>query len=117
MNIHENIKRLREEQNLTLEEVGKRTGTTKQTIKRYESGEISAIPYDRIISLAKCFKVTPSYLMGWEDENNVVEIEMADTDAILISQEKRLKEYFIKLSKLSEEDRNDIMKMIDRLGK
>ena len=46
MNIHENIKRLREEQNLTLEEVGKRTGTTKQTIKRYESGEISAIPYD-----------------------------------------------------------------------
>ena len=55
--------------------------------------------------------------MGWEDENNVVEIEMADTDAILISQEKRLKEYFIKLSKLSEEDRNDIMKMIDRLGK
>lgn len=38
MNIHENIKRLREEKNLTLEEVGKRTGTTKQTIKRYESG-------------------------------------------------------------------------------
>ena len=115
MGIHENIRRLREEQNLTLEEVGKRAGTTKQTIKRYESGEISTIPYDRILSLAKCFGVSPGYLMGWE-ENNVI-IEQADMDADLIMMEKRLKEYALKLSKLSEEDRKDIMKMIDRFGK
>ena len=115
MGIHENIKKLREEQNLTLEEVGKRTGTTKQTIKRYESGEISTIPYDRILSLAKCFGVTPGKLMGWEAKPDI--IEMADMDADLILMEKRVKEYAIKLSQLSEEDRNDIMKMIDRFLK
>lgn len=115
MSIHENIKRLRNERGLTLEEVGKRTGTTKQTIKRYESGEISAIPYDRIVLLAKCFCVSPGYLMGWE-ENNVI-IEQADMDADIIMMEKRLKEYALKLSKLSEEDREDVMKMIDRFGK
>lgn len=116
MGIHENIKRLREEQNLTLEEVGKRTGTTKQTIKRYESGEISTIPYDRIISLAKCFNVTPGYLMGWQDDEEII-IERADIDTKLILMDDTLKEYAIKLSKLSEEDRKDIMKMIDRFGK
>ena len=68
MSIGDKIKKLREEQNLTLEEVGKRTGTTKQTISRYESGEISTIPYDRIELLAKCFKVHPGYIMGWQDD-------------------------------------------------
>lgn len=68
MGIHENIKKLREEQCLTLEEVGKRVGTTKQTIGRYESGEISNIPYDKITQLAKCFNVSPGYLMGWEEK-------------------------------------------------
>lgn len=115
MGIHENIRILREKQNLTLEEVGKRTGTTKQTIKRYESGEISTIPYDRILALAKCFGVSPGYLMGWENRNN--EIEKADLDADVILLDKEIKEYAIKLSKLAEEDKNDIMKMIDRLGK
>ena len=115
MNIHDNLKKLREEHNLTLEEVGKRVGTTKQTIKRYESGEISAIPYDRIVLLAKCYNVTPSSIMGWEDKNDI--IESADIDTELILMDEQIKEYAIKLSKLSEEDKKDIMKMIDRLGK
>ena len=113
MNIHENIKRLREEQNLTLEEVGKRTGTTKQTIKRYESGEISAIPYDRIISLAKCFKVTPSYLMGWEDETVLIEVEKANADAKLINADKHLKEYLLKFLELSDKGKEYVMSSID----
>ena len=114
MSIHENIKRLREEQNLTLEEVGKRTGTTKQTIKRYESGEISTIPYDRIIALAKCFNVTPGYLMGWEDNNNI--IENAEIDVALTNMSKRNKEYALKLNKLSHSNQELIMQMIDTLS-
>lgn len=115
MSIHDNLKKLREEHNLTLEEVGKRVGTTKQTIKRYESGEISAIPYDRIVLLAKCYNVTPSSIMGWEDNNDI--IKSADIDTELILMDEKIKEYAIKLSKLSEEDKKDIMKMIDRFGK
>lgn len=113
--IRYNIRRYRNKKGLTLAEVAKKTGTTKQTISRYESGEISNIPYDRILSLANCFDVTPGHIMGFEKE---VDIEkQADMDAELIMLEKRIKEYAIKLSKLSEEDRNDIMKMIDRFGK
>jgi transcriptional regulator with XRE-family HTH domain len=115
MGIHENIRKLREERKLTLEEVGKRTGTTKQTIKRYESGEISTIPYDRILSLAECFGVSPGNLMGWEESKEI--IESADLDADVIFLSKEIKEYAIKLSKLSEQDKKYVFDMIDRLGK
>lgn len=115
MNIHQNIKRLRNEQNLTLEEVGKRTGTTKQTIKRYEDGVISTIPYDRIVALAKCFNVTPGDLMGWEDKTNI--IETAETDIMLSNMEEKLKEYALKMAKLPKEKQDLVLKMIDELGK
>lgn len=111
MNIHENIKNLREQKNLTLEEVGKRIGTTKQTISRYENGEITAIPYDRIIALANLFNVTPSYLMGWEDEIK----EEADVDVALTNMNDRVKKYALKLNDLPKEKQEQIYSLIDML--
>lgn len=102
--IHENIRRLREESNLTLEEVGKRIGTTKQTIKRYESGEISNIPYDKVVLLAKCFGVHPSSLMGWE---------IGELDAEYSELDEKIKEYALKISRMSEKDKNYIFQTID----
>lgn len=69
MGISENIKALREKNNQTLEEVAKAIGSSKQTIQRYETGEIKNIPYDKVIALAEHFIVTPGYLMGWEEKN------------------------------------------------
>ena len=47
----------------TLEDIAKAVGVSRQTIQRYESGVIGNIPYDKIEGIAK---VTPGYLMGWE---------------------------------------------------
>lgn len=116
MNVHDNIKMFREKEGWTLEELGKKIGTTKQTIKRYEDGDIKNIPYDTIIELAKCFKVSPGCLMGWE-EKSYISIEMAQTDVELSNMNERLKAYAIKLSKLTSEDQEAIINMIDRLGK
>ena len=102
--IHENIRRLREESNLTLEEVGKRIGTTKQTIKRYESGEISNIPYDKVVLLAKCLGVHPSSLMGWETGG--LDAEYSELD-------EKIKQYALKISRMSEKDKNYIFQTID----
>lgn len=112
MSIHDNLKKLREEHNLTLEEVGKRVGTTKQTIKRYESGEISAIPYDRIVLLAKCYNVTPSFIMGWEDEFSP---EVAELDLQITNYNRETKEYMLKMAKLPKEKRQQIYNLIDML--
>lgn len=56
---------------LTLEEVGRMVGVQRATIQRYESAVISKIPSNRIESLAKALKTTPSYLMGWTDDPSI----------------------------------------------
>ncbi len=62
------LKEKRIENGLTLEEVAKKLGVAKPTLHRYESGVISNIPSDKIEGLAKIYKTTPAYLMGWEDK-------------------------------------------------
>ena len=64
--IGEKIRRLRTEAGYTLELVGKHIGVSRPTIFRYENGEISGIPSDKIEKLARLFNVSPGYLMGWE---------------------------------------------------
>ena len=63
-----NLKRLRKEKDMTLEELALRVGTSKQTIHRYEHGIISNVPRERIERLAEALEVTPSHLMGWGEE-------------------------------------------------
>lgn len=71
MDLSKKIKALREEQGLTLEEVGKRVGVGKSTVRKWENGVISNMKRDKIPRLAKAFGVTPAYLMGWEDEKKL----------------------------------------------
>lgn len=75
MNIGQRIKDKRLAAKLTLEEVGKFVGISKQTIQRYESGVISNIPSDKIELISKCLNTTPAYLMGWEEEDELSGIE------------------------------------------
>jgi len=68
MSIGSRLKKLRISYDLTLEQVGKKIGSSKQTLYKYENGIVTNIPSDKIESLAKVYATTPSYLMGWEDE-------------------------------------------------
>ncbi|MCD7724265.1 MAG: helix-turn-helix domain-containing protein [Clostridiales bacterium] len=69
MKLNENIKRLRKENGFTQEEIGNRISVSKQTVQRYESGEIPNVPYEKIELLAKIFGCSRASLMGWEDES------------------------------------------------
>lgn len=69
MNIGERLKQKRREKHLTLEQVGKLIGVSKQTVQRYESGEIINIPLTRLSEIARVLGTTPGYLMGWESED------------------------------------------------
>ena len=64
-----NLKRLRKEKKLTLEEIAEALGTSKQTIHRYENGIISNVPPEKVKALAKLLEVTPSELMGWQESS------------------------------------------------
>mgnify|MGYP000878506575 CR=1 FL=1 len=71
MKINEKIKSRRQELGLTLEEVGNYVGVSKATVQRYESGEIKNLKLMTIEKLSQILKVTPAYLMGWEDAKDV----------------------------------------------
>ena len=62
----ERIRTFREQIGLTLEELGKKTNTTPQTIYKYENDIVTNIPYDRIIALSKVLKVQPWEILGWD---------------------------------------------------
>jgi repressor LexA len=53
---------------ITLEEVAKKVGVSRQTLSRYENSIIINIPSDRVELLADTLKTTPAYLMGWDEE-------------------------------------------------
>lgn len=67
MTIGERIKNKRLQKGLTLENLAKMIGTSRQNVQRYEAGIINNIPSDKIEALAKALNVSAAYLMGWED--------------------------------------------------
>lgn len=68
MGLKENLKQLRTEKDMTLEQVADYIGITRQTMQKYESGVVKNIPSDKIEKIATLFSVEPAYLMGWTDE-------------------------------------------------
>ena len=112
--MYEIFEKLLKEKGVKTSDVCKATGLKAPTFSDWKKGK-SSPNVDKLILIADYFETTVEYLRTGKKTEYT--IEMADDDFALISLEKKIKEYAIKLSKLSEEDRNDIMKMIDRFGK
>lgn len=68
MSIGTKIKELREARRMSLEDVARLCGTTRQTIYKYENEIVTNIPYDRIILLAKALNTTPAQLFDFKEE-------------------------------------------------
>ncbi len=85
MDLNEKIKKLRQENNLTLEELANAIGVSPSTILRYESGEIKNLRRDKIKKLADALFTTPAYLMGWEEEKK----ENKDSDYKALSKDEQ----------------------------
>lgn len=70
MKIGERIKNRRIELNITQDELARRLGySDKSSISRMENS--SKLTLNKVQLLADALNVSPSYLMGWEDELNV----------------------------------------------
>ena len=108
------IRELRKQNDMTMKQLGEKLGLGESTISQYETGKREP-DIKTLLKISECFNVSVDYLMTGKDMEFTV--EMADKDSELLFMEKRIKEYALKLSKLSEEDKIQIMNMIDRLGK
>lgn len=76
MNIGEEIKRLRLEKGMTLEQLGDKCGVGKSTVRKWENGMIKDMKRDKIAKLSEALNVSPSYFFEYNssDENNTVKI-------------------------------------------
>lgn len=70
LELYQKIKSLREQQNMSRDELAKRTGYTSRTsIAKIEAGKID-LPQSKIALFADALDTTVAYLMGWEEETN-----------------------------------------------
>ena len=69
MDIGMRIKERREALGMSQSELARKVGYTSRTTINKIERDGRGISQDKIVAIAKALKVTPSYLMGWEDED------------------------------------------------
>ncbi len=72
LEIMERMKNRREELNMSYQALSDKVGISKSTLQRYETGYIKNMPIDKLEDIAKALCVSPSYLMGWDDEPTTI---------------------------------------------
>ena len=120
MDIGERIKRRREELGMTQDELARAAGyKSRSSINKIEI-DGRGIPQPKIEALAKALKVTPAYLMGWEEEEEAP-VYYLDPEAAELANEiynrEDLRILFDATRKISKEDLQFIVRMVEGLKK
>lgn len=68
--IGQKIHDLRTKKHMTLEELGRKVGVGKSTVRKWETGMIANMKNDKIALLSSALEINPLYLMGWTDDEN-----------------------------------------------
>ena len=110
MNIGKRIRARRLDLGFTLQDVANRTGVAKSTVHKWETTCIENMRRENILLLAKALNVSPLWIIGIDDKTkNKTSLDNIAT--------KELVEYFDenkeKLSILSKEDSQNLVKLID----
>lgn len=77
MEMSERIKERRIFMGYTQEELGEKLGLQKSAIAKYENGRVENIKRSVIANMAKVLNCSPSYLMGWDEEEKIISLNNA----------------------------------------
>lgn len=102
--VGDRIKEQRELIKMSQVELAEKMGVSKQTLYKYENNVVTNIPSDKIQIVAQILDISPSYLMGWEDN---LSTDNADIIPDLMS-DKELLDSVKKLIKLNKEHKQTI---------
>ena len=111
MELGDKIKMLREQKDMTLEELGNAVGVGKSTVRKWENGMIANMRRDKIAKVAAALDVSPAYLMGWKEEpkENPALLELAK------QMDPALRALQDKIGKLTIENRISVEIFVDAL--
>lgn len=103
MEMSERIKERRIFMGYTQEELGEKLGLQKSAIAKYENGRVENIKRSVIANMAKVLECSPSYLMGWDEEEKIVRLD--NTFQIELKRFPLLGEIACGIPKYANEDR------------
>ena len=113
MTIGQKIKELRNQLNMSVDDLATELGKNRATIYRYERGDIENLPLDVLEPLANALETTPGYLMGWEETpkkkepSTIDEVTMGDVfKALRLGSNLSIEEFSHEIG-LSAEDVNN----------
>ncbi|MCC0700367.1 helix-turn-helix transcriptional regulator [Clostridioides sp. ZZV15-6383] len=66
------IKNKRLELNMSYQDLANKTGLSKSTLQRYETGTIKNIPLDKLEILAHALNESPAFIMGWSKNSKLI---------------------------------------------
>lgn len=118
MKIGERIRDRRIELGMTQEDLARKLGyKSKTTINKIESG-VNDITQPKIEAFARVLSVTPSYLMGWENEDDSYYL---DPEVVTLANEMAarpgLKALMDASRKLTTEDLEALAKIVERMNR
>lgn len=102
------IKKRREELGLTYEELGKKIGVGKSTVRKWEIGAIENMRRDSIVALAKALDISPAVIMGWNTKEETL---------TLSNDEKQLLDNYNKLNDLGKREANKRVSELTEISK
>lgn len=119
------IRNRREELGMSQDELARKAGyKSRSSINKIEV-DGRGLPQDKLVAIAKALRVSPAYLMGWEDENgNELEDKKTyylDPEAAALAEEiynsEELRILFDATRNISKEDLQFIIRMVEGLKK
>ena len=72
--IAENLQKARKKCGYSYQKLADKTGLSKSTLQRYESGAIRSLPLEKAEQLAQALNITPAELLGWHELNQYKEL-------------------------------------------
>lgn len=123
MTMGEKIKFHREQNNMTLEELGNKVGVGKSTVRKWENGMIANMRRDKIAKIARALNISPAYLMGWSENpqplTTATHLEMYDilcskngSTPINDSDNQRVNELLSFFIGLSENEQDEVIEFL-----
>lgn len=104
------IKNRRNELMMSYQDLANKTGLSKSTLQRYETGSIKNMPLDKLGTLAKALNISPAYLMGWDESkektNSNNELNLSKAETTLLDN----------YNKLDKEDKTKVIDYTELLG-
>jgi transcriptional regulator with XRE-family HTH domain len=111
--IGKNIRRLREKNGLSQEELANRMGyKSKTTINKIEMG-VNDIPQNKIERFAQALNTTPAVLLGWAEEEVSADNRVLADLFLQLQSDQELLDMVVQLSEFSKERRQAFKPVFD----